>query len=145
LAQKLPHAFDSSLEQNFKPKLAWLQKRLMLDDTHKSQLGHATHAFAACFHCGNEHGAHCKACEECVGSGAGRKIVASSPRLFASNLEKWLKPRLAEFQENARKLVFSWMRAQCDEQQNDDNGKVVDQHGIPKDETVETTSSTTVL
>jgi hypothetical protein len=95
LAKKLPSAFNFSIEQNFKPKFAWLQRRLMLDVKSLSLLVERTPSLLGSTVETNMEPA-IRVDEECVEFDARRTLVANSPRLLTSSLEKWLKPRLAE-------------------------------------------------
>jgi hypothetical protein len=87
-----------SAERNLEPKLAWLQKRLVLDDTSLSLVVQRMPPILGCSIETNLEPT-INFYEECVGLDAARTLIAKKPSLLGYSLEKRLKPRLAEFQE----------------------------------------------
>jgi hypothetical protein len=81
-----------SAEQNFEPKVAWLQH----DDD--ASLSVVVRRMSPILGCSIETNLEptIKFYEECVGLDAARTLLANNPRLLGSSLEKRLKQRHAE-------------------------------------------------
>jgi hypothetical protein len=98
LVKTLPSVLCCSIDQNLEPKVAWLQKRLVLDD---ASLSVVVQRMPPILGCSIEKNLEptIKFYEECVGSDSARTLIANNPSMLGYSLEKRLKPRLAECQE----------------------------------------------
>jgi hypothetical protein len=97
LAQTLPSVLSLSVEQNLKPKLAWLQRRLVLDD---ASLSVVVQRMPTLLQLNVESNLEPTMTfyEECVGLDTARTHIAKHSSLWTASLDNRLKPRLAEVQ-----------------------------------------------